>query len=147
MRSVRLRRMFVLLGIAVLALGSVNCAKEPKTPEAYVGKRVGDLKELVAKEVKDPDRAQEVTAAFDRVHQGFEAQAKVVAQLKKELRDAARRYDASDEEIEAIFVGLKAEGLKLVDVFEEGHYEVRELVTEEEWTAIVDHEHKILGIF
>jgi len=136
-----------VLGVAALTLGSLNCAKEPKTPEAYVDSRVSELKEVAAKEVEDPERIQEITTALDRLRREFEEQAKVVAGLKKDLRETAKRYDATDEELEAILVALQVEGLKLVDVFEEGHYGLRELVTEEEWAAIVNHEKKFLGIF
>ncbi len=147
MRYANLRRMFVLLGVAVLALGSVTCASKPSGPEAYVDKRVSELKELVAKEVKDPGRVQDLTAVLDHFDQEFNAQTKVVARLQKDLREAARRYDATDEELEMILSELRGEGLKLTEVFEMGHHDLRELVTQEEWTSIVNHQRKILGIF
>lgn len=132
---------------AVTLLIMAACASEPTGPEAEVDRRLDDYTKLIDKEIEDPARAENLKALIERLDAEFDRQAEEIRAKQRELKEAARSYQSSDAELETILADLRSESLALREVFQDGHFEVRDLMTEEEWKKIVNHRRKILGIF
>jgi chromosome segregation ATPase len=125
----------------------VGCASEPSGPEAEVDRRLGEYAKLIDEKIQDPARAEDLKARLDVINARFDAQTEVVRRKQSELKEAARQYATSEEELERILSDLRRETLALRGVLQDGHYELRGFVTEAEWEEIVNHRRKILGIF
>ena len=133
----------LLIPALVLCAGA-SCKSGPADPEEALAERTQDLKERIADEIEDPARADALYSALDRLNAAFREQSVVIRDKQHELREAARQYGATDEELQTILTDLRTETLAIRMVLEDGHFELRGSVTEEEWKAIVG-DHK--GIF
>jgi len=133
--------------LTLALLITASCASKPSGPEANVDRRLDEYTKLIDEEIKDPERAEKMKALIERLNAEFDRQAEEIRARQRELKEAARSYQSSDAELETILAELRREALDLSKVLQDGHFELRDLVTEEEWKEIVNHRRKILGIF
>ena len=141
-KPTRMKTAFVLT--MLLAAG---CASKPATPWAEFDRRLDEYAELIDKKIEDPDRARNLKAVLVGVGQEYDRRGQVIRDKQRELKEAARKYDTTDAELETIFADLRREVLDLRKVVHDGHFELRGLVTEAEWNGIVNRRRRILGIF
>lgn len=147
---IRARTAALLLaaGLAVgVAAASVACASKPRTAEARLDQNVEKYKERIRKEIDGPARAIELITTLDRIQATFEEQALVIERKRDELRNLARRYETTDQELEVVLADLQSQVVQLRSVLQEGHFELRDQVSADEWKAIIAERKKLLGIF
>ena len=96
---------------------------------------------------RTPARAARIKGVLERLGADFDRQAGVLQVAQDRLRTVARKYESTDEQLEAILRDVRAEGVALRELLQDAHFEVHALVTEDEWTRIVNDRRKVLGIF
>jgi len=134
-------------GILLLVVAAALACAGPSGPQAELDKRAGHLKQGIAREIDDPDRVASLCAVIDRLDANFDEHFETLQAKRRAATEASRRYDATDDELRSLLSELRDETLALRTVLVNGHYELREMVSEEEWRAILRHQEKVLGLF
>ena len=137
-----------LLCLSVLLLFTYGCAsKKPQGPDYRAQERIQELKQLVEQKVQDPERVEAMLGVLDRANGQVKLQAELLDTQMEAIADASRRYDTSREELESMLARLDQDTLKILDVLQDAHFEMKQLATEEEWAAVIEQERRFLGIF
>lgn len=130
-----------------LLLDSGCASKKPQGPDHHAQERIQELKQLVEEQVQDPKRVEAMLSLLDRANGQVKRQAELLDEQMEAIADASRRHDTSREELESMLAQVDQDTLKILDVLQEAHFEMKTIATEEEWTAIVEQERKFLGLF
>ena len=114
-----------------------GCSHEPKPSALVSAKGVFDeLRAAVLREIKDPERANQVTVLVDQLEQLMIDAAEARKEHAHRMRSLNANYDATEEDFRALFTGfnvkqkIRQDWLLVIDE------RAREITTDREWKAL-----------
>jgi hypothetical protein len=128
-----MRTLLLLLSLAV----APACSSGPKGPEEVFDARIEAYRTRIQSEIGDAERADQLRAVLARVEVEFDRRMTDLRERRLELRERARQYETEEVELEQLYSELGAETRALRGVLEDGHFELRDLLSEREWDVIV----------
>ena len=94
------------------------------------------LRDLAKEAIQDKDRAKQVIYLTKQADEGFESFAKKVEKRSKQLAKMNKDYNVTREEMESQSVKGLNNRKEFFDKYVEIRFQIKELVTAEEWKAM-----------
>lgn len=124
------RRVFLIFALHVLFLSGCSFFAEPNDPMEV-------LREQVRATVADPDLAEAMLAAVDRIDRLMTESAEVLAEAARRERMLLMDYDSTPQDFEALFSEATHQRQKLQKAALDAHLEFKAKATAEEWNSIL----------
>ena len=86
--------------------------------------------------IKDKQRAKQVIAITKQADKEYEAFTKNLDKLSKKLVEVNRNYDLTRDEMDAFSDKTRANRKTLLDSYVNHLFQMKDLITEEEWVAM-----------
>lgn len=134
-----------LIGLTLVVV--VACASDPKSEAETTVEQLEGFEQMVQKTVDDPERSAQLKALFDGTSGEITEHSDLIKRKQAELKAAARQYETTDAELEVILADLRRELLAARGTLATLHFEIRDIVTRQEWDQIINHKSKLFGIF
>ena len=100
---------------------------------AFSFEYIGDL---AAEIIKDKDRAKQVMVVIEQADESYETFSENLNNLSEQLVSLNRNYDTTHTEIESLSTEVKRNRMAFLNKYVELRFQLKDLVTDEEWKAM-----------
>lgn len=124
------RPVFLVVALHIFFLSGCSFFGDPGDP-------MEALREQVRATVADPDRADEMLAAVDRIDQQLIESAEILAEAARQEQVLLLDYDSTQQDFESLFSEATRRRKKLQQAALDAHLEFKAEATADEWQALL----------